>query len=219
MADLTSNYIPKATGATQVDNSGFSDASSGDIFAKLTDAQTQIDFGTKPNFNIASPNPDFLLTLTPVVGGTSTPVISVDSVGTGNGGSLEFMNGRGVGGAPTPCTDFDYLGSIYWAGLTTGNNVRDSVTITVRAGNNYVGLGSASYEIKTRNQNESNQPRFTIDNDGDTNIQNGVLVVESHIPASAGATGKAGSITWGNGFVYVCVATDTWQRAALATWP
>jgi hypothetical protein len=39
------------------------------------------------------------------------------------------------------------------------------------------------------------------------------------VPASAAAAGDAGDIAWANGFIYVCVATNTWQRAAIATWP
>lgn len=37
-------------------------------------------------------------------------------------------------------------------------------------------------------------------------------------PASAASTGVAGSIAYDSGFLYVAVATDTWVRAALATW-
>lgn len=37
-------------------------------------------------------------------------------------------------------------------------------------------------------------------------------------PASAVAAGNAGDICWDSGFVYVCVAANTWKRAALATW-
>jgi len=37
-------------------------------------------------------------------------------------------------------------------------------------------------------------------------------------PASATAAGTLGEVRWANGFVYLCVATNTWQRAALATW-
>lgn len=44
------------------------------------------------------------------------------------------------------------------------------------------------------------------------------LVVATVPPASAAATGEAGTITWADGFVYVCVATNTWQRAAIVTW-
>jgi hypothetical protein len=37
-------------------------------------------------------------------------------------------------------------------------------------------------------------------------------------PASATATGTLGEIRIVNGFIYVCVATNTWQRTALSTW-
>jgi hypothetical protein len=40
----------------------------------------------------------------------------------------------------------------------------------------------------------------------------------SKTPASAGATGTTGDIAWDSGYVYVCVATDTWKRASIATW-
>lgn len=39
-------------------------------------------------------------------------------------------------------------------------------------------------------------------------------------PASATATGSAGEIRWdGSGYLYLCIATNTWVRAQLATWP
>ena len=37
-------------------------------------------------------------------------------------------------------------------------------------------------------------------------------------PASAGAAGNAGDICWDASYVYVCVATNTWKRSAIATW-
>ena len=37
-------------------------------------------------------------------------------------------------------------------------------------------------------------------------------------PASSTATGTLGEIRWCNGYVYLCVATNTWQRAALTAW-
>lgn len=46
----------------------------------------------------------------------------------------------------------------------------------------------------------------------------GAPSIGSAVPASAAAAGVAGTITWGTGFVYVCVATNTWQRVAIATW-
>lgn len=38
------------------------------------------------------------------------------------------------------------------------------------------------------------------------------------VPASASATGTPGSIAYSSSYLYVCVATDTWVRAALGTW-
>lgn len=46
----------------------------------------------------------------------------------------------------------------------------------------------------------------------------GLLDVASSAPASAGASGVAGQFTWDSSYVYICTATNTWKRAALATW-
>lgn len=37
-------------------------------------------------------------------------------------------------------------------------------------------------------------------------------------PASAAATGVTGSVAVDTGFIYVCTATNTWKRVAIATW-
>jgi hypothetical protein len=36
-------------------------------------------------------------------------------------------------------------------------------------------------------------------------------------PSSSSATGKAGSIVWDTGFIYICTATNTWKRVALSS--
>ena len=41
----------------------------------------------------------------------------------------------------------------------------------------------------------------------------------SSVPASAGAAGTAGQAAYESGFLYICVATNTWERVAIATWP
>lgn len=37
-------------------------------------------------------------------------------------------------------------------------------------------------------------------------------------PVAANSTGVAGTWAWDAGFIYVCVATNTWKRVAIATW-
>lgn len=43
-------------------------------------------------------------------------------------------------------------------------------------------------------------------------------VIPATAPASASATCIAGAITFDTGFVYVCVAANSWKRAALSSW-
>lgn len=40
----------------------------------------------------------------------------------------------------------------------------------------------------------------------------------STVPATASSTGIAGQIAYDTSYVYICIATNTWKRAALSTW-
>lgn len=42
--------------------------------------------------------------------------------------------------------------------------------------------------------------------------------VPAQAPASASSPGVAGQIRYANGYLYVCVASNSWQRVAIATW-
>lgn len=46
----------------------------------------------------------------------------------------------------------------------------------------------------------------------------GSIVGTLTTPASAAATGAAGTIVWDANYIYVCTATNTWKRVAIATW-
>ena len=45
-----------------------------------------------------------------------------------------------------------------------------------------------------------------------------IQVNTAKTPATAGDTGTTGQIAWDASYIYVCVATDTWKRAAITTW-
>lgn len=45
-----------------------------------------------------------------------------------------------------------------------------------------------------------------------------LTLTSPHTPSSATAPGEAGRICWDSAYVYVCVATDEWRRAALQPW-
>lgn len=54
---------------------------------------------------------------------------------------------------------------------------------------------------------------------GNVTLGNGKFIITTpQTPASASATGTIGTIAWDTSYVYVCTATDTWKRVAIATW-
>ena len=57
---------------------------------------------------------------------------------------------------------------------------------------------------------------ITIDAENQVVISD--IVISTVAPASATAAGTAGEIRVVAGFIYTCVAADTWQRVATATW-
>lgn len=60
---------------------------------------------------------------------------------------------------------------------------------------------------------------LAIDTNGNLILPIGDLIITAPTtPASASATGTVGTIAWDSSYMYVCVATDTWKRAAIATW-
>jgi hypothetical protein len=47
----------------------------------------------------------------------------------------------------------------------------------------------------------------------------GSALQSTTVPVSASAPGTTGQIAFSSTYLYVCVATNTWVRASLATWP
>jgi hypothetical protein len=86
-------------------------------------------------------------------------------------------------------------------------------------------LGSGSTILVARDSNGTNQ--FIVGGSGVVQITNSLQlngsanvlrIVNSQTPASASATGTAGTIAWDTSYIYVCTATNTWKRVAIATW-
>lgn len=51
--------------------------------------------------------------------------------------------------------------------------------------------------------------------DGSSDLE---IAVNVGAPASASDTGVTGQVAWDTDYFYICTATDTWKRVAVATW-
>jgi hypothetical protein len=46
-----------------------------------------------------------------------------------------------------------------------------------------------------------------------------IILNNTSTPANASASGQKGTICWDSSYIYICVADNTWKRAAISTWP
>lgn len=133
--------------------------------------------------------------------GTGSPTATLDLIGSFavRNSSLVFGNGLGA------TVNGSYVVLITATGSTTTfsalnidpeNNV---VSLTPSA-DGKVGVGTAA-------------PSAMLDVNSDT-----MRLRTAKTPASISAPGNAGDICWDSGYVYVCIDTNSWKRAALATW-
>jgi hypothetical protein len=58
-----------------------------------------------------------------------------------------------------------------------------------------------------------------IDVTGNITSSGGLLILTTpKTPSAANDTGTVGTICWDASYLYVCTATDTWERVAIASW-
>lgn len=48
-------------------------------------------------------------------------------------------------------------------------------------------------------------------------VSGNLIVGQTYVPTSNTAGGTVGQVVWDSGNIYVCVATNTWKRAALTS--
>lgn len=76
---------------------------------------------------------------------------------------------------------------------------------------------NTKFYVQVADSSKALQERLSIDVTGRVDVGS-LAITSSSTPASSSAAGTAGEIRWDSSYVYVCVATDTWRRAALSPW-
>jgi len=91
------------------------------------------------------------------------------------------------------------------------------------SGSNYSMLGSASSTYLNAPTGGGvnvriNNSDVAIFNASSATFAGTVIHTLSATPASASATGTVGTMSWDASYIYICTATNTWKRVAIATW-
>jgi hypothetical protein len=134
-------------------------------------------------------------------------------------------------GTTSPGTNLDVNGTVRMriAGGGTDRyvDIGSDGSGTTRFYNNYAGGGDFGFTWRI-----GASDRMTLDSSGrllvGTSSDSGgallqvngdrIRVGTAKTPASASDTGTAGEICWDASYIYVCTATNTWKRTAIATW-
>lgn len=118
---------------------------------------------------------------------------------------------------------FNTSGSAYLDVTTSGASADAYARFSGNGATSYaVGLDRSDNKFKVSYGTAGNatlgaNDRLTIDTTGNVTIA-GQLTAAAKTPSSASDTGVAGTICADASFIYVCTATNTWKRVAIATW-
>jgi hypothetical protein len=107
-------------------------------------------------------------------------------------------------------------------GLYSTNNVANSFTV----GYGTPGTDAVDFRVQSGQVNvygdlevDDNVGIATTSPTAKLDVNSNIIRLRtSKTPASASAAGNAGDICWDSNYVYICVATNTWKRAALSSW-
>ena len=134
--------------------------------------------------------------------GSSSPGYALDVVGTVNSNALfRASNGTHIAllGSEAFSAGVVGVGSGSNHPLVLGTNSAERARIDT-SGRLLVGTSS-----------DSGGALFQVNGDR-------IRVGTAKTPATSGATGTTGEIAWDADYIYVCTATNTWKRSAIATW-
>lgn len=173
--------------------------------------------------------------------GTTSPTVALDVNGTIKGLGIQ---GTPIGTTTAAAGAFTTLSASGTASFTGGATVSGAdLTVTfkdIKLNDAYkLRWGSTAGSYVYGYDNGSTQyiglatqstPRLFILSTGEVGIgtttpselldvnSDAIRVRTAQTPASAAATGSTGMICWDSNYIYVCTGTNTWKRAALATW-
>ncbi len=95
---------------------------------------------------------------------------------------------------------------------TWNDNTTDQYGLKLTVTDTASGAGSKPFSVTV-----GGSSKLSLSKAGDLTVA-GKVNLPSQPPASATASGASGDIAWDTNYIYICVANNTWKRAAISTW-
>ena len=152
--------------------------------------------------------------------GPSLLTYNANSVSADSGAAYYNFRARGTLSLPTIVLDGDTLSADFAGGY-------DGIDYALGGSAKFIVDGTPGaddmptrYEVAISNDgSQTPTTRFTLKSTGPIFNSDNINIATEKTPASATATGTKGQICWDASYIYVCIATDVWKRAAIVTWP
>jgi len=103
-------------------------------------------------------------------------------------------------------------GGTYAISLNSSTGINTNQGVGLYIGNYGTSLWRA--QINGTNGNITTEGSVTA-----ASLSGSLVISGSTAPTTASSTGTPGEIRYDASFIYVCIATNTWKRAAISTWP
>ena len=217
----TGNYIGIGGGSTSTLGINFGDSSDADsgrilyrnsldqmAFYTLANERMTIDQSGNVGVNVTTPLARMHLTkygsssgVAPNAGSAlflDDASSTVLQMGAAWYGASSILFGRGASSSTSADND---IGSIYYS------NYFNFLSFKVNGSDRMQINSSGNLGINTTSPTE----KLDVNSDK-------IRLRNSNTPSSATSTGNKGEICYDSNYVYICVATNTWKRAALASW-
>jgi hypothetical protein len=138
---------------------------------------------------------------------------SILSLTSATGTSANYATFNNTGGTHYIGTDSSAGGSFF-----SGASTAYSMVVTAQSGRDLF-IGSGAKFIKmAHTTGDLTFPNGTATFAGAVTVAGTVIHTLSATPASASAAGTVGTMSWDANYIYICTATNTWKRVAIATW-
>jgi hypothetical protein len=140
---------------------------------------------------------------------------NVDSVGTNN--SADFIATAPNGTDSSKYIDMGINGNNFVSSSWTVSGKNDGY-VYINSGNLTLGTDTPNTTVKVHVGGTLAANVVATFSNSNVTIGGNLIVSNTYVPTANNSAGTAGQIAWDSGYVYICIATNTWKRANIATW-